>query len=227
MKESDNSSYSENCANETSGDESALFSTHTNKSEFLKNITIVIFALILGMLLAFPYILDVLAGKWLFSSKDEFMKTMYAFVIFFPMAIIVFKKIKFNKVVITNEEIFIHSGASGTSAGVSIKDLKGYYLERHSSRGWNSANINLWCKSGARIRSDSLYLDEVALKKFVHVLEQNLNLPVLRPEDILKSGGSIKTGRGRAKFEINYISILVTISPFIVSFILACVYYLT
>lgn len=226
MIENDNISYSENC-NETIGDESALFSTRANKGEFNKHFTVVIFALILGMLLAFPYILDIFAGKWLFSSKDEFMKTMYAFVIFFPMAIIVYKKIKFNKVVITNEEIFIHNGAIGTLVSISVIDLKGYYLEWHSSRGWSSSNINLWCKSGARIRSDSLYLDEVALEKFAHVLEQNLNLPVLRPVDILKSGGSIKTGRGRAKFEINYNSLFVTMSPFVVSFILACVYYLT
>lgn len=168
---------------------------------------------------------NIKVGKWWFPSKDVFVQTMYSCALFIPFAICLYKSIRFNKVEITNKKIYIYKGVTGISITVPISDLKGFYIERHVNRGYRAENINFWGKSGERIRSGALHMDDQSLKILADVIETDLGLPQLKPLDILQSGETIKRVKGQ-NIKVNLFSALITASPFIISLILALIFYM-
>ncbi len=215
MKNSTDSIDSVNCqSGKTDGGNPILFRAAASEYEYRLNFILIVCSLILGLFLALPYLLHTLSGNWSSSSSNELVAMVCALGFCLPFAVILFKVIKYNQVIITDDYLFVNMGVSATSITIPVGELQGYYLERHSSRGRRSFHLNFWNKNGGRVRSGTLYLSDDDVEEITRVLETGLNLPVVGPWDIIRKGGIIKkenVGPGINK-KTNYISLLISVS---------------
>lgn len=206
-----------NSPDRTDADNSTvLFRAVASGHQLKKNLMLVVFALLLGLFLVLPYLLHALSGNWSFASQDELIHIVYALGFCLPFAVILFKSIKYNQVIITNDRIFVHMGVSATSITIPVDELQGYYLERHTSRAGRSFNLVFWYKNESKVRSGTLYLNDDDLEEIIQAMETKLNLPVLEAWEIISRGGLINkenVGPGIKK-KINYFSLLITVSCF-------------